>query len=159
MGLTQFWASPPEYLALARDARSYDSVGAWVTGTTNLTGGDRPVSVDASYATASMLPTVGVAPLLGRFFDESEDAPGPPRAIVLGYGLWQSTFAGSPSIVGKTVQIDAHPVTIVGVMPKGFDYPVAGTQEMWIPVAIRDRAKMSPGNHYTSPSWVGCGRG
>ncbi len=145
-GFSQFWTSPPEYLALVRDARSYDSVGAWVSGTVNLTGGDHPVFVNAANTTASLLPTLGVQPLLGRFFDASEDTPGPPRAVVIGYGLWQSAFGGDPNVVGKTAQIDAQPVTVVGVMPKGFDYPVAGT-EMWIPVRI-DRAKMSSSNHY-----------
>jgi putative ABC transport system permease protein len=142
----KFWVSPPEYLQLVKDSRSYESLGAWTLTNLNVTGGTEPVAVDAAATTASFFPTLGVQPMLGRFYDAGEDLPGDPRAIVISYGLWQRSFGKDPAIVGKTVRIDGAPVTVVGVMPKGFDYPQASI-DVWVPVRI-DPAKMQPGNHY-----------
>ncbi|HEY2509553.1 MAG TPA: ABC transporter permease [Polyangiaceae bacterium] len=144
--LDKFWVSGPEYLALSRDARSFESVGAWTTDSFNLTGSDQPLAVTTADASSTLLPTLGVAPLLGRYFDASEDTPGDPRAIVIGYGLWQRAFGADANVVGRTVGIDGIPVKVVGVMPKGFDFPVAGT-DAWVPLRLNP-ATTRPGNHY-----------
>ena len=64
----------------------------------SLAGGDRPVRIEAAYATHELLPLLGVQPLLGRWFDASEDRPGDPTVVVLGYDVWQRAFAGDPAI-------------------------------------------------------------
>ncbi|WP_394823956.1 ABC transporter permease [Pendulispora albinea] len=132
----QFPVSAPEYVDLARDSKSYESVGAWNMDlhATNLSGGDHPVAVNAALVTASFLPTMGVAPLLGRFFDPSEDTPGDPRVVVLAYRLYESLFGADPSVVGKTVYVNAVPVTVVGVMPKAVDFPE--WVDVWLPLRI-----------------------
>jgi len=145
-GFDKFWTSGPEYLALARDSRSYEGLAAWTLSRANLTGGQEPIAAEAAAVTASFAPVLGVAPALGRFFDEAEDAPGDPRAIVISDALWRRTFGADPSIVGKTVHLEAIPVTVVGVMPKGFDFPRAGT-DVWVPLRL-DPKKARPSNHY-----------
>jgi putative ABC transport system permease protein len=145
-GFDKFWVSAPEYLALARDAHSYEALGAWTLDSVNLTGGQEPIAVEGAAVTASFWQTLGVSPKLGRVFDASEDTPGDPRAIVISYGLWRRSFGADPAVVGKTVHLDAVPVTVLGVMPEGFDFPNP-TIDAWIPLRI-DPVKARPANHY-----------
>jgi putative ABC transport system permease protein len=141
-----FTLAPAEYAALARDCRSCAQIGAWGYAYTALAGGDRPVAVRGARATAGLLPVLGVRPLLGRWFDPSEDRPGPPTVVVLGHDVWQDEFAGDRAIIGRTIQLDAMPVTVVGVMPSDFDlvYPRV---EAWFPYGL-DPARASRSEHF-----------
>jgi predicted permease len=145
MGLHRFAMSPPEYFDYVRDCRTCQTVAAWNDDEISLAGGDRPVSVTAAFATHTFLPALGVAPLLGRTFTADEDRHGgDPTVIVLGHGLWQRAFGGDPAIVGKTIQLFAKPVQVIGVMPAGFDFPAR--TEAWVPVKL-DPASTSRGAH------------
>ena len=144
-GLHSFWVSPPEFDDLRRECRSCEQVGAWARGSASLGGGDRPVRIEAAFASHELLPLLGVRPELGRWFDASEDRPGDPTVIVLGHDVWKRAFAGDPSIVGRTIQLDARPVTVVGVMPAGFDF--LDREEAWIPLGV-DFAKANRGGHF-----------
>lgn len=145
LALHRFWVSPPEFEDLQKGCRSCESVAAWADGAASLAGGDRPVRVDAAYATHELLPALGVRPLLGRWFDASEDRPGDPQVVVLGYGVWQRAFAGDPGIIGRKIHLNAIPVTVIGVMPKDFRF--LDRQEAWIPARL-DIAKANRGGHY-----------
>ncbi|HEY5950541.1 MAG TPA: ABC transporter permease [Kofleriaceae bacterium] len=135
-----FSFSIPELLELKRDCRSCALVGGWVDGTAPLAGGDRPVRITVSYATHDLLPLLGVRPVLGRWFDANEDLPAPPTpgqligepsVAVISYSTWQRAFGGDKRIIGRKVELDAIPVTVIGVMPKGFDF--LGGSEAWVP--------------------------
>ncbi len=143
--LHKFWTSPPEYTEFAKACRSCASVGAWNDGTALLAGGDRPVRVPAAFSTSTLLPTLDVVPELGRVFGPDEDRPGDPTVIVIGHGLWQRAFAGDPKIIGRKITFDTIPVTVVGVMPEGFDFPGDGV-EAWVPARI-DPASTNWGSH------------
>ena len=145
MGLKRFWISAPEYNDLQKACRSCASVGAWSRGTASLAGGDRPVRIEAAYATHTLLPTIGVKPLLGRWFDKSEDRPGDQTVVVLGHGVWKRAFGGDPAIIGRKIHLDAMPVTVIGVMPPGFDF--LDREEAWVPLNA-DYAKANRGGHY-----------
>jgi putative ABC transport system permease protein len=147
LGLSRFWLSVPELDDLTKACRSCASVGGWARGSASLSGGDRPVRVEAAYATHQLLPLLGVKPLLGRFFDASEDRPGDPTVIVLGYDVWQRAFGGARDIVGKQIRLDAMPVTVVGVMPKGFDF--LDGEQAWVPANF-DVAKANRGGHFVN---------
>jgi predicted permease len=145
MQLRKFAVSVPEYFNLARDCKTCESVAAWGNGTASLSGGDRPVRVDAAYTTHGLLPMLGVKPMLGRFFTAEEDRPGDPTVVVLGYGVWKRAFGGDPSVVGKAIRLDAMPVTIIGVMPPGFDF--LGRMEAWVPACL-DPNSNRVGSHW-----------
>jgi putative ABC transport system permease protein len=145
MQLRKFWVSAPEVHDLQQGCRSCESVGAWARGTASLSGGDRPVRVEAAYANHQLLPTIGVPPLLGRYFDASEDTEGDPRVVVLGYHAWQRAFGGDPDIVGKRIHLDAIPVTVVGVMPEGFDFLFG--EEAWVPSGTNFATNTRRGGH------------
>jgi predicted permease len=96
-------------------------------------GGELPESVLGSEVSASLFPTLGVEPAFGRSFTAAEDRPSANGTVVLSWGLWKRRFAGSPSVLGQTVELDARPYTIIGVMPPWFAYPLPSVQ-LWTPV-------------------------
>ncbi|HUS28784.1 MAG TPA: ABC transporter permease [Kofleriaceae bacterium] len=146
LGLHNFWVSGPEYDDLRKACRTCKSVAAWSRGTASLAGGDRPVRVEAAYGTANLLPLIGVKPMLGRWFDESEDGPGgDPSVVVLGYDVWKRAFGGDKRVVGRSIHLDAMPVTVIGVMPPGFDF--LDREEAWVPLHL-DVSKTNRGGHF-----------
>jgi predicted permease len=101
-----------------------------------LTGGATPERVYVANVSANYFDVLGIKPLLGRFFlpDEEARAGGVPY-IVLGHSLWQTRFAGDPAIVGKSIEIARHPVTVIGVAPAGFINALPGVREdAWLPL-------------------------
>ena len=70
----------------------------------------------------SFFSTLGVQPMLGRAFSESEDNPGAQPVMVISYGLWQRQFGGAADVIGKSITYNGEPWAIVGVMPSWFDF-------------------------------------
>ncbi len=134
MQLKKFWVSPPEYNELSRQCQSCASLTAVARGTASFSGGDRPVRVDAAFTSHTFDETMGVQPMLGRYFTAEEDKPGDPTVVVLGHDLWRSAFGADPEVIGRKITLDALPVTVIGVMPKGFDYPSG--LDAWVPAGI-----------------------
>jgi ABC-type antimicrobial peptide transport system permease subunit len=80
-----------------------------------------------------MLSTLGVRPALGRDFTAADDSPSATGTTLLSWKLFERRFGGNPSILGKTIYIDARPYTVIGVMPAWFDFPDTATQ-LWTPI-------------------------
>jgi len=78
--------------------------------------------------------TLGVTPMLGRDFYVGEDLPGAPRAILLTFASWQKRFGGRKDVIGETVALSGIPNTIVGVLPKSFQFAPGGNAEFWVPL-------------------------
>ncbi len=97
-------------------------------------GGRSPISTAAIGASGDFFRVLGTPPLLGRVFTAADDAQGAPETAVISYGLWQRVFAADPSIAGRSVVLAGKPATILGVMPRQFDYP-SGT-ELWKPAHL-----------------------
>ncbi len=148
MSYDRFAISPPEFVELGQQTRSYESIAGWSEGGAPVTGGTVPVRVPAVYITGPLLQTIGVQPALGRLFSREEDRPGDPTAVVLSHKLWQRAFGGDAQIVGKRIQVDATSVTVIGVMPAGFAFPTGDT-EIWVPLGF-DFSTGVRGNHFMS---------
>ncbi len=71
----------------------------------------------------TLFDVLGTRPILGRAFDAADDRPGAAPVIVIGYGMWRDDLAGDRDVVGHQILLDGKPVTVVGVMPKGFFFP------------------------------------
>ncbi|MGB6386245.1 MAG: ABC transporter permease [Terriglobales bacterium] len=96
-------------------------------------GGQLPEKLNSALFSWDMLRTLGVQPALGRDFTQSDDSPGVNGTVLLSWGLWKRRFGGGPAILNQTIDLDAQPYTVIGVMPAWFDFPDPSTQ-LWTPV-------------------------
>lgn len=147
-----------EILSYREDGQSFAQLATYMEMSANLIGGEEPERVRAAAVSANLFDTLGVSAVLGRGFSPGEDEPGAPPTVVLGYGLWQRRFRGTPDIVGRTVHVNGRVRTIVGVMPAVLrlpvDYRADRPSELWIPLII-DRADLGG---WGSRSYFGVGR-
>jgi len=106
----------------------------------SLTGVAKPERIYGALTTANYFDVLGVHPMLGRaFLPEEGTLRAGAAVVVIGHAVWQNHFAGDPQIVGKTIQINRHPYTVVGVAPRDFTGCAPGLRaELWIPVS-KDR--------------------
>ncbi len=151
-GLRHFWASPPEYLELKRETKSWDALEGWVNGGVNLAGTAEPVRAQATYVTGGMLSLLGVHPLMGRLIAPTDDAPNGPATAVLSYALWQRAYGGDRSILGRDIRLNGAGCTVIGVMPRGFVFPPGETiaSELWVPLQIDPAKPGGRGSHFLS---------
>ena len=115
-------AAPFLYFTYREDARVFQDVAMWSTGTVSVTGVAQPEEVPALFATDGLLPILGVQPMLGRVFSRADDAPGGAETVVLTAGYWRAKFGGDRSAVGRTVTLDGKPREIIGVLPDTFRF-------------------------------------
>jgi predicted permease len=104
----------------------------------SLTGAAKPERLYGALTTANYFDVLGVRPILGRaFLPEEGTPPNGAAVIVIGYSVWQNHFAGDPQIVGKMIQINRHPYTVIGVAPRDFTGCAPGLRaELWIPLSM-----------------------
>jgi len=107
-------------------------------------GGAQPVL--GCRVAANFFDVLGVAPAAGRPFTPAEEQAGLDQVAVVSHGMWQRRFGGDPRLIGKTIQLDQRDYTVIGIMPKDFDYPVP--VEVWVPLALTpaekaDRSQLS----------------
>jgi putative ABC transport system permease protein len=123
-GITDSNISVPDFMDWTNDTQVFSQTALYATGGAILAGGDaEPERVPRAVVTSSFFPLLGVQPALGRAFISEEDrAEGEPVAI-LSHGLWQRHYGGNSNVLGSKVTISGRSVTIVGVMPAGFDFP------------------------------------
>jgi predicted permease len=110
------------FFTYADQNSTLQTLGLWSTGTASVTGSGNPEQVRTLNVSAGTLETLGVRPLLGRWFAKEELTPESREAVVLMFGYWQRIHGGDRSIVGRRVIVDQRPRTIVGVMPARFRF-------------------------------------
>jgi predicted permease len=116
-----------------QQVRTIEHLGAAVTFVRNLATEDGLVQpVRGAEISASAFRLMGVTPLMGRALTEQDERPGEPPVVLLSHTLWQTRFEGDSNVVGRTVKLGTAVATIVGVMPKGFGFPVA--ERIWAPL-------------------------
>ena len=125
-----------DFLEWQRELRTIDELGAFRTDTRNLVVGNAaPEPIRVAELAAAAFGAARVPPLLGRGLLDSDELPGAVSVVVLGYDVWQRTFGGREDVVGSVVKVGNTPTTVIGVMPKGFGYPVNHTA--WTPILLR----------------------
>ena len=135
-----------------RDARnrdrglSYLEFQDWRDGTKAFTGmaafsgqtmnvsdeGRAPERFGGPYISGNAFRLIGERPILGRDFLPEDDRPGAAPVVILGNGVWKNRYGSDPNVIGRTVKINELPMTVIGVMPEGFKFPV--NADLWIPV-------------------------
>ncbi len=133
--------APATYFDWKKEARSFDQITAYAWDEVNLTGDREPQKLQAFHVPANFFETIGVQPLMGRAFLPEEEETGKEQEIILGHALWEQRYASDSNILGKNVKVDGKSFTVVGVMAKGFDYPMPA--EAWIPLSfdVKERAR------------------
>jgi putative ABC transport system permease protein len=125
-----------DFLEWRRELRTIEDLGAYRTETRNLIVGNAPPEpIQIAELTAAAFGTARVPPLLGRALLDSDDVPGAPSVVVLGYDVWQRTLGGRQDILGSIVKLGNTPATVIGVMPEDFGYPV--NHHAWTPLLLR----------------------
>jgi predicted permease len=134
--------SPPlsylDYVDLRDNARSLSGLLAYHDDFMTITGSAKPERIYGALTSANYFEVLGVRPVLGRTLISTQQSERAGAAeAVLGYDLWRQHFAADPAIVGKTIQINLHSYTIVGVAPQGFEGCKSGLRaDIWIPLGM-----------------------
>ena len=135
-GERNFSPTPPFSYLDYRDLREQNHTFAgilayhhdWIT----LTGGAQPERAYIANVSANYFDVLGIKPMLGRFFLPEEESRPVPN-VVLSYSLWKTRYAADPAIVGKSIEIARHPVTVIGVAPEGVVGAMPGIREdLWV---------------------------
>src|SRR5438552_8710680 len=134
-GITESNISFLDFTDWSQQTDFFASTAAYWTGTANFgADGAEPERVPRAGVTTGFFAVLGVQPVLGRTFVPEDDKGWPQSVAIISHGLWKRRFGSDPAIVGKQVQISSRPLTIIGVMPPGFEYPEQ--TQVWVTTAV-----------------------
>ena len=139
------------YDELRARTRSFEALAAADAWRPSLIGTGEPEQLDGQRVTAGYFGVFGAAPIAGRDFNTADDQPGGANVVVLSEGLLDRRFGGDRTIIGRTIQLDGDPYTVIGVMPNGFANVIAPNAELWSPMRERSTADLNSrawGHHY-----------
>jgi putative ABC transport system permease protein len=138
--------SPANFVEWQQQAQSFDGMAAFYDARLSLTGAGDPVEIPAQVATANLFSVLGAEAELGRTFTPEEGEPGHDAVVVISHGFWLRRFGGARDVVGKTVALNGHNVTIIGVMPADFKWFIKENSlggkpaDLWTPTKIVARS-------------------
>ena len=141
-------ATPFDYDAW-HQVRSFSQIALVAADAFTLTGNDNPERVRGSRVTASLMPTLGIAPKVGRAFTPEEDISGSEPVVILSDGLWRRRYGGDPTLLGRTIQVNGLSRTVIGVMPRATTLPgpLAGDDELWLPAEMTAEERTNDVSH------------
>ena len=133
--------TPGNFYDIQRSVKTMQ-MAAITTSSVTLTGRGDPERLVGVGSAGSVLGVVGVPPQLGRIFTEEDDRIGAPKVVVIGDALWRRLFDGRADAIGQTLMLGGEPLTVIGVMPRGFNFP--DTQiDLWAPAQFNAQMRAS----------------
>lgn len=117
---------------------SFEQVATFSVSVLAITG-EAPEPVNAEVVSSSYLSLLRVRPIAGRTFTAGEEDPSAPSVAVIGYDLWQRRYGAERSVVGRTINLNAVPLLVVGILPRGF-VGLTGRAQVWVPPTLPPRA-------------------
>ena len=126
-----------DFIDVRARSHAFRALGAYWENDANLFDKNGPAKIRAAFATADLFPLLDVHPVLGRLFRPADDRVGYEPIAMISYGLWQRRYGGDPAIVGRSIEVDSSPYTVVGVLPRGFHYP--GETDLWMPMGVGEK--------------------
>jgi putative ABC transport system permease protein len=135
-GITDSNISFLDFTDWSQQTDLFRHTAAFWTGNANLgADGAEPERVPRAGVTNGFFHVLGVQPVLGRAFVPEDDKPETISVAIISHGLWKRRFGSDPAIVGKQVQMSSRPITVIGVMPPGFEFPEQ--TQVWVPSAVK----------------------
>lgn len=154
--LVQVWSgdgwplSGPDFVDLKAQSTSFTAFGVYTPLSVNV-GADNAQAVAGVQATAGVLQAFGVQPAHGRWIDPADEVTGATPVAVISHALWQQSFGGDPGLVGRTVRLNGADVTVIGIMPDGFEFAApwmrTDTCHVWLPLSL-DRERVGRDSHW-----------
>jgi putative ABC transport system permease protein len=127
--------APADFLDWQSQSKACDQFAAFRFGAFNLSAEEgQTAAVEGYHVSPSLFQMIGAQPLLGRTFSADEGQQGKDMVAVISHTTWRQRFGSAADVVGKTVVLNGHNTTIVGVMPAGFHYPLGA--EIWMPLTL-----------------------
>jgi predicted permease len=118
---------------------AFSSLGGYIGGSYELSGRAMPEEVFGARLTAGVFPTLGVSPIGGRIFTQEEEDRHQPLAVI-SYALWLNRYGGDPNVLGSAIVLDRKTYTIIGIMPRSFEFPLQeghlNQVQVWIPMML-----------------------
>ncbi len=147
-GWHQSSVAPANFIDWRDQNQVFEEMGAVFEMSSNLTGVDEPERLQGQNVTASVFSLLGVEATLGRVLLPEDEQPGAARVALISYALLQRRFSGDPNIIGQTLTLDGEPATVIGVLPRGFQF-LSRESDLWLPLpgALPEAANMR-GDHF-----------
>jgi len=153
-GFAQLGLSQAQFVRLRAGNDSFQQIGGYTFGRANLTDQGETQRLAIALVTVGAFEAFGVQPAIGRTFRQEDEVANGQQVAVLSYELWQRRFAGNPNILGQTIRVSDTPMTVIGVMPAGFQLPEGFSNpeavQLWLPVRI-DPANLNWGSYFLNP--------
>lgn len=122
-----------------RKAKSFSGLAGWAPSVYVLEGGVQPVQVPGGRVTANFFDVLGVKPFRGRTFLPGEDgldgSATVSRVVIISYGLWRDALGSDPDVLGRAIRLNGSPFTVIGVMPRSFEF-VNRRHQLWVPAVL-----------------------
>jgi predicted permease len=145
-GYGKFGWVPTQFHAMQEQTKTYQYLGAFEGASFNLTGVGEPSLVEGLRVSWGFFPALGTSPSIGRIFTPDEDQPGRDHEVILSDALWRQYFHADSQVIGRSIDLNGSPYSVVGVMPSGFAFPRANEMpgsmnfsreaQLWIPAAL-----------------------
>jgi predicted permease len=141
----------PAVLLFQRENKTFSALAGFIASAYELTGAGAPFEARAERVSASLFRVLEGEPMLGRAFTQQEDENAIPVAVI-SFALWKERFNSDRNVLGQTIDLDRRPYTIVGVMPRNFEFPLdAGKlshRDLWVPMSFTSVEKESEGTNF-----------
>ena len=144
-------AAPGNFTDWRDQNRTLQDLAATYYANFNLTSDGEPDRIDGATVTSNLMSVLGVNAQLGRTFQAEDDNHQDRAVAILSDGLWRSRYAADPNVIGRTITIDEIPHIVVGVMPKGFQYP--SRSQLWVLGRNRTAVPMSLLSQFPGNDW------
>jgi len=145
-GMTRFAVSAANFLDWQKQNHVFQNIALYSFTRYDITGAGKPEAITASPVSSDFFSVLGVQPLHGRTFLPEEDSPGKNHEVVLSYKFWQTHYASDPGVVGKSINFDGEPYTIVGVMGPKMTKP--DLAQVWTPLGLTPKEASVRGEHH-----------
>jgi len=142
----RFSVAPGNFVSWQEESTVFAGMSVYGGASLVLTGEGEPAELRGAAVSAGLFAMLGMRPLVGREFLPEEDQPDRDDVVILSQALWQTRFGGAADIVGRVLTLSGRPRTVVGVVPRGFEFLRSDVQA-WVPMAMSADDRQNHGSH------------